>query len=400
MLAPILEKAASEAKFGLHSKCAQPRLTHLSFADDVMIFTEATASSLEQVMKVLPDFGTFSGLKLNLEKSELFTSGISDEDSVMLCSSLGLSKGQLPVRYLGIPLSPTRLSKSYYQPIIDRIKAKLESWTTKLLSLAGKVQLIATSIYGLVHAWSSVFLLPKYLLKLIDGLCSAFLWKNSACTSCSYRVAWNKICVPRSEGGLGLRKLEECNVVFRLKLVWLLLTKSGSLWVAWLRQNVFKRRGLWDTNATPSYSWNLNKLLRLRHIARNFVKVELGDGYNTRFWTDNWSRFGPLIDVIGEHGPRLMRLPRCCLVKDAIESGGWSLPGACSARIHELHIALTGIPPPTKEQARIYHCGSMEMMTTGTHSQPQRHGGFFDPHHPRLPGIRLFGSVLRFLDTL
>jgi len=48
------------------------------------------------------------------------------------------------------------------------------------------------------------------------------------------KVSWRDVCVPKEEGGLGLRSLEEANKVSCLKLIWRLLS-SNSLWVQWLR---------------------------------------------------------------------------------------------------------------------------------------------------------------------
>lgn len=43
------------------------------------------------------------------------------------------------------------------------------------------------------------------------------------------QVAWNMITLPKQEGGLGLKKLKEWNVVVILRNIWCLFLKSGSL---------------------------------------------------------------------------------------------------------------------------------------------------------------------------
>lgn len=54
------------------------------FADDVMIFFDGSTNSLHGVSECLDDFSSWSGLVVNTEKTELFTSGLSPTDSVAI----------------------------------------------------------------------------------------------------------------------------------------------------------------------------------------------------------------------------------------------------------------------------------------------------------------------------
>ncbi|XP_010521022.1 PREDICTED: uncharacterized protein LOC104800018 [Tarenaya hassleriana] len=259
-------------------------------------------------MRLLAEFSRYSGLRINNSKSELFLSGMRASEADRICSVFGLTRGRLPVRYLGVPLSPRRLSREDYLPLINKIKAKLSAWSAKVLSSAGKVQLIASVIYGLVNSWSLVFMLPKFLLRQIDSMCSRFLWSNKQESNSGHRIAWKDICQPKREGGLGLLKLEEMNITFRLRLIW--------------------------------------KLLKLRDLARTFIKVKVGNGLRTSFWFDSWTDKGPLILFVGEAGPRLLQVPRHALVSEAAPAGSWRFPAARTDRILELQLAILTLPPP------------------------------------------------------
>lgn len=109
-------------------------------------------------------------------------------------------------------------------------------------------------IYGMVNFWSSAFFLPKRFYEKIDSLCSAFLCSNTTTSAAGARVAWSSVCKPKQEGGLGIRMLAEFELVFRLKQVWNLFANVGSLWVAWLKGNVFHRKSYWITEESPSQS--------------------------------------------------------------------------------------------------------------------------------------------------
>nr|ABD96942.1 hypothetical protein [Tarenaya spinosa] len=188
-------------------------------------------------------------------------------------------------------------------------------------------------IYGMVNAWSRVFMLPKHLLKEIDRLCSTFLWKNSIEVRSKARIAWKLVCQPKEEGGLGIRRLEDFSSIFRLKSIWMIFKESGSLWVAWLKENVFKKRGFWGALRSQRQSCHLRKLLGYKDHAREFLSCVLGNGKTTTFWHDDWTGMGPLIERIGAAGPRALRIPLYAAVAKAVRGSNWNFPGARSSAV-------------------------------------------------------------------
>ena len=64
-----------------HPKAAETDLSHLMFADDVMIFFDGGAASLHSITETLDDFASWSGLQVNREKSELFLAGLSTQET-------------------------------------------------------------------------------------------------------------------------------------------------------------------------------------------------------------------------------------------------------------------------------------------------------------------------------
>lgn len=79
-------------------------------------------------------------------------------------------------------------------------------------------------------------------MKLLEQMSNAFLWRGAQTTASGAKVSWVSVCTPREEGGLGLRRLEEWNQVLGLKLIWLLFTAGGLLWVSWVRRNLIQPR--------------------------------------------------------------------------------------------------------------------------------------------------------------
>lgn len=120
-------------------------------------------------MRVLVDFQRKFGLALNLRKTKIFIDGNNDADCLSLAMRLSLQQGALPVKYLGQPLSPKKLRKSDYQPLIDRVKSRISSWTARHLSFVGRLVLIQTVLFGIINFWSAVFPLPKSYFEQLGG---------------------------------------------------------------------------------------------------------------------------------------------------------------------------------------------------------------------------------------
>ncbi len=74
-----------------------------------------------------------------------------------------------------------------------------------------------------------------------------FLWKGRGDGRGGMRVAWEKVCLPKKEGGLGLKRVEDWNkAALIMKLIWNLCTQAGSLWVAWVQHYLLKGKCLLD----------------------------------------------------------------------------------------------------------------------------------------------------------
>ncbi|XP_024010455.1 uncharacterized protein LOC112085472 [Eutrema salsugineum] len=51
------------------------------------------------------------------------------------------------------------------------------------------------------------------------------------------KVAWDDVCRPKKEGGLGIKPLKEANTVCIMKLIWRILSGNSSLWVSWITRS-------------------------------------------------------------------------------------------------------------------------------------------------------------------
>ncbi|WMV37191.1 hypothetical protein MTR67_030576 [Solanum verrucosum] len=101
--------------------CKRTKLTHLIFADDLMIFCKAHEKSITRVMEVLNHFPDATGLVANNDKSSFYCAGVNDETKKKFIRLTGFLTGTLPITYLGLPLSSKEWSKVDCHVLVEKI---------------------------------------------------------------------------------------------------------------------------------------------------------------------------------------------------------------------------------------------------------------------------------------
>ncbi|XP_039020989.1 uncharacterized protein LOC120153030 [Hibiscus syriacus] len=174
-------KGAKAAKgiFNFHPKCKKIGLTHLTFADDLLIFYKGNLESVLGIITVLNSSYELSGIKLNALKSEIFTTVISAQVIDNIISYSGFKHGLLPIRYLGIPLVTRKLSPKDCQPLLDKIYSRLNQWSRLKLSYAGRIELVKIVLISVANFLYMQLILPQSVIHKIEQICSIYFWKGS-----------------------------------------------------------------------------------------------------------------------------------------------------------------------------------------------------------------------------
>lgn len=301
VLSKMLDDAAAKGLVGYHPKCKNISLTHLCFADDLMVFVEGTKRSVEGILEVFEEFDKMSGLKISLEKSTLFMAGFTAQKQEEILNHFPFEAGKLAVRYLGLPLLTKCMTVTDFLPLVEKIRKRIGSWTWRFLSYAGRVQLINSVIASLTSFWMAAFRLPSGCIKEIERLCSAFLWSGPELNSKKEKIAWTEVVKMKKEGGMGIRSLREMNIVSVLELVWRILS-ANSLWVTWIHVYLIRKESFWTVREASVGSWMWKKILKYREIAKKLYKVEVGNGRRASFWHERWYNLGCLNDLLENRG--------------------------------------------------------------------------------------------------
>ncbi|GJV80073.1 RNA-directed DNA polymerase, eukaryota, reverse transcriptase zinc-binding domain protein [Tanacetum coccineum] len=205
--------------------------------------------------------------------------------------------GKLLVRYLGVPLLTKKLIVNDCKPLISKVKTKISDWKNKVLSYAGRDQLIAFVLSSMQNYWASVFLLPKQVIYEINKILKGFLW---------------------CQGELSKGKAKD------------------TLWVKWIYMEKLKGRSICEVQSNNTCTVGWKNILNLRDKIQKHIRWKVGNGKSVNVWHDNWFSVSPLREFIGQRDIYDARLCNKCTVNEIINDGRWKWPVEWNSEFVEL----------------------------------------------------------------
>lgn len=169
-LSHIIKRSANEGRWkGIRLSKKGPMITHLFFADDMVLVAEATDEQVREVKRCLEVFCAASGQKVSFSKSEVFFSpNILDTEAAALLDLIGMHQTDNLGRYLGVPSIHGRVTKNIFRPMLQKISDKLEGWRAKHLTMAGRLVLTKSVLSTIPYFTMQTMLLPVGICEEID----------------------------------------------------------------------------------------------------------------------------------------------------------------------------------------------------------------------------------------
>ncbi|GJX00618.1 putative RNA-directed DNA polymerase [Tanacetum coccineum] len=318
-----------------------------AFADDLFLFAHGDVSSATVIMEALEEFKQVSGLVPSLPKSTAYFCNVLNHIKLAILQILPFAEGHLPVKYLGVPLVSSRLVFRDCKELIEKVECRINDWKNKSLSIAGRLQLIQSVISSMNVYWASMFILPTRVLLDIEQLMRGFLWCQGILGRGKAKVAWEVVCLPKEEGGLGIKRLADFNKALMTSHIWKLLSKKDSLWVKWIHTYKLRDRNFWEIPCRGNMTWGWRNILRLRPIIREFFWYKIGDGSDVSVWFDQWCNASPLDAIVSSRDMYRAGLSRYSKVSDVYYNGTLVWPADLLSRYPILH----SIPGPSSSFA-------------------------------------------------
>lgn len=232
-------------------------ISHLFYADDMLVFTNGRIRSLQSLRELLNLYQASSGQEVNLQKSAFYASKkILRGRLIRIQRTLGCYAKKLPLKYLGAPIYKGRCKSMFFEDIVGKLAQKLKGWKSRFLFFGGKITRIRSILASLpIHVFSCM-VVPQQQQRRIEGLMRAFLWTKQGQSRFNW-VSWKIICTPVEEGGLGIRSIHETVHGLNGKLAWKTISQE-TLWTRLLRQ----KYGVQSVYSTTALRANSSKLWR------------------------------------------------------------------------------------------------------------------------------------------
>ncbi|GKB12587.1 RNA-directed DNA polymerase, eukaryota, reverse transcriptase zinc-binding domain protein [Tanacetum coccineum] len=237
-------------EFKYHHGCKNLKITHLYFADDLLVFCHGDITSVSTIKEALEEFSNYSGLKANM--------------------------------------------------ITCEVKSRVMDWRNKALSYSRRLQLIASVLSSMQVYWASVFLLPKNVIYDINKLLKGFLWCQGELTKgkAKKNTLWVKWVILENLKG---KNIWEANAKVNSSVGWKEILK--------LRDKI-RKHVLWKIRYGNSVNawydnWNtagpLNEIVTFREIYEAGMNIDYtvaqltmsGEGK----WPNGWEDEYPILKM-------------------------------------------------------------------------------------------------------
>lgn len=194
------------------------------FTDDYIIFCKANKTAAYNIKHVLNQYCTVSGQFVNYKKSCIqFSNGVSNANKRSISQILQIPMSNKIGKYLGCnDIQKNRSTKEDFENIKRKLGHKLAEWKARTLSAAGKVVLTKSNLTNTCQYPVNWIKFPKCIATEIDKVNRDFSLENNMEHNNSnidnlYILAWDKICKPKSEGSLGIRRTKNLNAAYLAK---------------------------------------------------------------------------------------------------------------------------------------------------------------------------------------
>lgn len=135
------------------------------YVPTTIIIIEKEDLCLANLKFILLCFEAMPGLKINLDKSEAMVLGCTPNAQVRIANLVNCKLGNFPIKYLGIPISPFKLTAAGF--ILSVLGNRVARWCGRYNTNSGKVTLINVCLSSL-----RMFIMGFY--RLFEGTHAGF----------------------------------------------------------------------------------------------------------------------------------------------------------------------------------------------------------------------------------
>ena len=140
------------------------------FADDSLIFCQATVEECQHLIQLLGRYEAASGQAINRQKTSIFFSkNTRTEVKANIQELLRARIMEDCEAYLGLPMVAGKSKVNTFKVLQEKINKKVLGWKEKFISKAGREILIKTIAQAIPTYAMSIFKIPQSLCQSINS---------------------------------------------------------------------------------------------------------------------------------------------------------------------------------------------------------------------------------------
>ncbi|RVW41575.1 putative ribonuclease H protein [Vitis vinifera] len=218
-------------------------VSHWLFADDTLVFCEASEDQMVYLSWLSMWFEAISGFRINLDKSEILQVG-RVENLEALALEVGCKVGRLPSSYLGIPSGANHKSMAVWDGVEERLRKRLAMWKRQFISKGGRITLICSTLSSMPIYLMSLLRMPRVASLRLEKIQRDFLWGGGALERKPHLINWDTVCLDKRKGGLRVRRLSTLNRALLCKWNWCFANERENLWRHVISRKKGRKKGV------------------------------------------------------------------------------------------------------------------------------------------------------------
>ncbi|KAL8106740.1 hypothetical protein AgCh_023486 [Apium graveolens] len=266
-----------------------PPMSHLLFVDDAYFFFKASIAEARSMKTILQKYESCSRKLINYQKSNIiFSPNTKIADRTTVCDILQVQEVEKPGKYLGMPMSMGRIKQDVFAFLKDKVQQKIKGWVVKNISRSGKLTLLSSATQMLPTFWMNLFLIHAGICEDIERKMDGFLWGKGVAGKGIRWMGWDKMCVPKHHGGLGVKYLRKFNLAMLAKQGWRLLQESNPFVSKIIKAKYYPNTMFLQAKlgSNPSYVWR--SLMEAMTVIKAGARRRIGNGTDTAVWHVPW----------------------------------------------------------------------------------------------------------------